>query len=492
MNCKRLLLLLILAFPISTLNAQSINFFKGSLAEAQVLAKTQHKLIYLLVDMGRADTLFSKGQSSPDVLKEYKSGFICLAKSYNTKDTRDIQVKYNISKFPCHIFLDQNGGLLLRTIGYRSDKAPYLEDIKKAKELAKQKTLSKYEAEYKAGNRKLDYLKAFISKYDELDIPVNQSLIDEYVNLLPVRALDDYETVSFVLQQGPILSSKAYKVIMLNSKLVDSLYKRLPLAKRLKMNNRIISYSMEEAKLKKDANLAAMVANFTSSTWNSTNWQKASYMRSAKLMEYFQAVNDTVRFVESASSYYNAYYMSLRDSIFKPEPTPDFMDRLSTFTSPVQPKLRRDVKDTVKMVGRIGSIGMEISNLGSGLSGNQQENMKAIDFATTLNNGAYGIFTSRTTRQGYLEQAVVWVRRSIELFPDMPPYYDTLAHLYYRQKKYDEAIRMQQKAVDIVEQKEKRAAEYRAKLNLKLPSLPAMEANNMYKVELAKMKSRTL
>jgi tetratricopeptide (TPR) repeat protein len=79
------------------------------------------------------------------------------------------------------------------------------------------------------------------------------------------------------------------------------------------------------------------------------------------------------------------------------------------------------------------------------------------------------------------------------LFPDRSAYYDTLSHLYYRQGKYDEAIAVQQKAIDV----QKEFVEKRAKMLANTSIRSSLNENDAKMLErltdaLNKMKSKTL
>jgi tetratricopeptide (TPR) repeat protein len=487
MNLKPFLLLILPVFFISALQAQSINFFKGTLSEARNEAKKQHKLIYILAEMQSGDLPVLKVQNDPALVKQYNSDFICLYRNFpGGKADENVYLRFNVKSYPTHLFLDEEGGLILKTIGRRSIAMPYMADLNKARELARTKTLTKYRLEYEGGNRDLKFLKEYLLKYDELDLPVDQKPLKTYVDLLPISALDDYQTILFIMERGPVISDKPYKIARANTKLIDSIYKALPYDRRVKMNNRIISSSMVEAKNKRDENIAVQTANFAASTWNN-NWQAANGVRHARLMDYYRSVNDTVKYLANAFGYYQDYYQRLRDSIYQPEP----LD--------VQPIRHIPEPARLKTGSATKGVGYTVTYSRPGpLVGKVDPKMaqrnKALQFATTLNNGAYSFYTMRSANPAHLSRAVTWVKRSIELFPDVPGFYDTLSHLYYQQKKYDDAIAAQQKGITILR-------ELAGKTIVPAPDIPTLSSTSperskkeieRYTAELEKMKARTL
>jgi tetratricopeptide (TPR) repeat protein len=488
MYLKRFFLLLVFGFSLTVLKAQNINFFEGTMEEAKAEARKQHKLIYVFMEMGADKPRLSSAQNDPQLVSLYNSNFICIHKNNVKKEGfQQLYYYYDVKKYPTHLFLDEMGGLVLKTMGSRSNKEPYITDINKAKLLAKQMTLTMFKAEYDKGERGLAFLKDYLSKYNELDIPVNQLVLEEYVNQLPVKAMDDYQTVLFIMELGPVVSTKAYNASRMNSKIRDSIYKTLPLDRREKMNNRIIKYTLSQAVRKKDERLAGLAANFASGSWGN-DWQKSNSSRSENMMEYYKAVRDTANYLRYAAEYYQIYYMSQRDSIQKPEAISETLAKRRNLDS-----IKKDsVKGNMRIVRTFTT--RRISDLSDEkMNPITQKHLKAAEFAMTLNNGAYAFYTMNSTNPVHLGKAVVWVQRSIELFPDRSAYYDTLSHLYYRQGKYDEAIAVQQKAIDV----QKEFVEKRAKMLANTSIRSSLNENDAKMLErltdaLNKMKSKTL
>jgi tetratricopeptide (TPR) repeat protein len=503
LNLKRLFVFILMCLSITRLNAQKLSYFQGTLEEAKAAAKKQHKLIYLMVEMGDNTVPYSPIPLDEELLKKYNSGFICIYKNARPKAGLDgIYQQYNISTYPTHLFLDGEGNLILKTVGYRSRKEPYLADITKAIQLSKGKSLSQYAEEYKKGSRSEQFLRNYLLKYDDLDIPVNQNVLEAYASILPVHKLDDYETIAFLIQRAPVLSSMAYKITRVNPKLTDSLYKVLPYDKRVKINNRIIRASLALAKMNKDEKLAMQTAAFTQATWTN-NWQKGMAAHAYNMMDYYKAVNDTAKYLRNASNYYQQYYQMLRDSIHKtewksatvsmPAPVPPKAISSAAMTAlPDKNDLKKDSAMIVNKTIRITTVALS-ANATSGLT--QNSDARAMEYAMTLNNGAWSFYTMRTSNATYLAQAVIWVLRSIELFPENSAYYDTLAHLYYLQKKYEDAINIQQKAIEVSRSESKKVEEMMLKRDAK-PSTAMLEAFAKSAAtltkELEKMKQRSL
>ena len=143
----------------------------------------------------------------------------------------------------------------------------------------------------------------------------------------------------------------------------------------------------------------------------------------------------------------------------------------------------------VTMVTKVVAPSMGISNIAP-----KSQNTRAMEYAMTLNNGAWTMYTMKAKNPAYLSQAVIWVYRSIELFPENPAFHDTLAHLLYQQQKYTEALTYQEKAVVLARAEAKNIAELMARSTNKPALSPdhGQKAIEMYTAELEKMRSKTL
>ncbi len=464
---KKLVLLLLPIFLVGPLLAQKIHFEK-SFQNALTKASAQNKLVFLQIytpiPQNAPIHSFTSGLEDPEVAAKYNSNFINYQVSVTDTAANQFRRKYQINIYPAFFFLDKNNNLIYRDDKNSSQGKRYLDMADAAlKQASTGKNLSDYDAAYKKGKIDAAFLKEYISKREQLGIYNNAKLIDQYVELLPVSALNDYQTVLFILKVGPYAYGKTYNLAHTNKKVNDSIYNTEPLADRVDMNNRISGNTMNLAIANKDAAMAQQAVNFRRGTFGN-DYRTASISATKYLLYYYQSVKDTAKYLQQASFFYDNYYMNISaDSAKKAE------------------QARRTAQLNMLNSGRKTISADSMKKL---LAKNSTKNTvvtrevysspaPAFDVANELNNAAYTFYTVGTVNPNYLSKAIIWSRRSI-LFNPVFAYYDTLAHLLYRYGFYAEAEVNQNIAVDLA----KKAG-------------PEGEAEKMKK-ELEKIKKRKL
>jgi len=229
--------------------------------------------------------------------------------------------------------------------------------------------------------------------------------------------------VLFILKAGPFADGNAYKLATLNKQLIDSIFKTEPMADRVAMNNATITNTMNSAIANKNITRAMASANFTRNTWSSNpvEGQKNWFL---KLMQYYKGINDTTKYLQQASAFYEQYYMRLTvDSVRK-------RDSLNYINA------RKNAREISRVVINDTTIRRAVSFTYSKDS-----------YATELNNAAWTFYQMAVNKNDYLMKAMLWSRRALEL-SEKPAFYDTYAHLLYRLKFFDEAESMQRKAIE--------------------------------------------
>lgn len=495
----KLYALVLLIFPLTSTRAQDIRFFKGSFEAACQKAKEEHKLIYMLVNFDHGQKLTpatSAVQRAPEMAVRYQSGFVSLLVVIEP-EARDetFLIKYGITSYPSHLFFDADGGLIYRSQGSRTAKNSYLEDLDKAVGNAKAETLSKYKAQFEAGNRNADFLKKYLLKNDELRLFVDQELLDAYAKSLSPEQLNDLETIAFVLERGPVINGVAYQITHKSRLMIDRIYKELPLQRRTAINNALIRNSMGQAKLTKNRTMAESAAAFARNSWNNQDPKNGQYAYLGNMTSYFKSVNDTASYLKAASEYYEIYYGRLKDSVLRPYVAPS-ADSIAARVKKILASQRatKGKADSVQVTRRFinGSlVSVNVSDKRMQPGTNVVDSRKRIyDYARALNNAAYIFYTMGTKDPLYLSRAISWSEKTVALFPESDSYYDTLAHLYYRNSAFNAAIENQQKAVDLAKNK---AKSQRTSMS-KMPEMGEVVKLNYKKAvaELQKMKDRTL
>lgn len=423
----RLLLcfIFISVFCPGLINAQKINY-EPSLEKAKSLAIKDKKPLAILLTMKSPvyPPDFMNGLNDPKVIEKFNSSFINYrADMSDTASSAKIIRKYKIFRFPSFVFLDSKGGFMFTDIAFLSRPEPILEIAAKALSAAVEKSLVDFDSIYASGVYESDFLRNYILRREKAGITNNANLIEKYVIGLKVADLNNYSEVLFILKAGPTADGNAYKLANLNRRLVDSIFKTEPMADRIAMNTAIIENTMASAISDKNINRAISAANVTRTSW-SNNPVEGQKRWSLKIMQYYKAVNDTSKYLQHASVYYEQYYMRLTvDSVRK-------RDSLNYITA----------KNNAREISRTA---INDSTVRRSYSFSYSKD----SYATELNNAAWTFYKMAPGKNDYLLKAMFWCRRALELSAK-PSFYDTYAHLLCQLKFFDEAESMQRKAIE--------------------------------------------
>ncbi|MDM8178093.1 MULTISPECIES: hypothetical protein [Olivibacter] len=300
-------------------------------------------------------------------------------------------------------------------------------------------SLVAYHQKYALGNRSTSFLKQYIRKLDSLDQPVDQQLLDEYVGTLQVRDLDNFETVSFLLQQGPILQSKTYRLIYMNQTIVDSIYHKLPLDERKKINGKIIKNTTQKAIQEKDINLAYNLSSFMYNAWLKSNPFLADIEQDRVMVEYLEQVADTTQYFRRAVNYYDRVYLYS---------TPDSMLKMNLAAHDNKPY--RQPLDSA-MQARWEHI--------------PEARKRQYDtlFAKSLHRAAAS-FIKLGAKGPYIYNSLHWIQAAIKWRNDVPEYYHTYATILASLQLLQEAISKEEQAIKLADRQQQDTSRYRRQL----------------------------
>jgi hypothetical protein len=424
----------------TTAQAQRLHLEPDSLRQVQAQAQQQHKLVLAVVaapvppvsaklspEARKARS--QSGLTTPEVVQALGPDVLVKEVPFGSAEAGRLGREYGITSYPTYLYFAPDGALLYRRFGNASVAQPYLKDLAAARqELANPHNLSYYEAEYARGNRDATLLHDYLAKRQQLGQPVPPVVLDTYAEQLPAGAFDRGAVVQFILEQGPVVGSRAFQLTHLNQKLIDSLYRVLPLPQRMALNNRMISRTMAEAIARRDANLARQGANFARGTWNS-DYVHGGRAYENNMLDFYRLTKDTANYLPQVTSFYQRYYMTI--------PADSARKALAAQAAQQQAQLANRQRiaaaggfkpGTVIVATTVRRFGPEPT------------------FLNELNTGAWNVYLTGTRNRRYLTQAAEWSKRTVDLAP-RAAYYDTLAHLLYRLRYFAEAEAMQQQAV---------------------------------------------
>lgn len=112
-----------------------VNFYNGSLKEAVIKAKKEKKMIFLDVYAtwcGPCKLLKKTTFKDPELSDYLNKKFISLEINGEEGEGKEIVQKYQLKGYPSFLFIDTNGNIVNKTLGYYDGKQ-LLEIVKEIK-----------------------------------------------------------------------------------------------------------------------------------------------------------------------------------------------------------------------------------------------------------------------------------------------------------------------------------------------------------------------
>ena len=418
-------LLTAVSFFIPSLLFSQLKFQDISFEEAVNKAKKTGQLIFMQVESvgcTQCNEVADKAFEDQDLGAQLEETFICLKITPDHPDKKTIDELYNMQKSFGSLFINNDKTLIHKYSRSTTRVAAYKEQI----EIALQKAgedlrISELETEYKKGNKSPGIIEALLLKRKILNLQTD-SLLDEYVSLLPADSLSSARTLLFIAQMAPVIDSKVDQVLRKDRILFNKAWYTMETPLRVSINNRIIYKSMQKAIREKNETFAYRVANFSRAT--NSNPQSGAKAFSKNMLSYYKETNDIKNYLGHAVSYYDDYYMTVDPDSVKAKDSMNLKKLFAQKTNVTTVK-RNDTTFTRKEVA--------YSPL-------------AQFFTQDLNNGARSLYTM-TSDSFYLQKALKWAKRANE-FAMNPEAMDTYARLLYKTNNRPEAIEWMNKVIE--------------------------------------------
>jgi tetratricopeptide (TPR) repeat protein len=439
-----ILLLLLLPFIAVSQNLSDATTFQ----KVVELAEKKRKPIILIVSIESSPAFANKvaphqALKDAEVVKKMKANFVVFEGDYADSTIRKITSTYKVTRFPSFLFLHAEKDLFYTEFGYSSTKDKYLTMLDKALLKSKEKSLSALTKAYAANPADTTSLKQLINKRKQNGISDNAELIEQYVSHLKISDLNNYQTVLFILEAGPLLDGNAYKFAKSNTSVYDKIYKNEPLDKRLAINNAIINNTYNVAVKTRNANKAYQVSSFIRSTWNEDP-MKGNKAAELRMLSYYLAVRDTATYLRTATNFYDRYYMAISiDSVRK-------LDKKERETNMARARQQGLIQPPTKTAAEARIDSLKRVQLGQSIVRTEIVGISSVIplHSIDLNNAAARFSQIGTKNINYLVKAMTWSKRAIELDPKWPNY-NTLAHIYDAMDLPNEALATQKIAIDL-------------------------------------------
>ena len=160
---KKILLFAIIGlFSFAHTQAQGIEFFHGTFAEALTKAKTENKLVFMDAFAewcGPCKRMAATVFTDEKVGKFMNANFICLKTDMEKGEGPELSRKFDVSAYPTLLFLNSEGGLVQRNVGALPADG-FIAAAKQA--LGKIDNTKEFEKSYAEGKREPELILAYV------------------------------------------------------------------------------------------------------------------------------------------------------------------------------------------------------------------------------------------------------------------------------------------------------------------------------------------
>ena len=414
-----------------------VQFESISLEQALLKAKETGRMIFLQFESSTCDECNEVGDKAFEDKKlaaRLKQGFICIKISSKYPDRNNVANFYNKENFFGSLFISADGALIHTFPKTTSLADAYFKEIDLALTKAGEGLrLNEFEKLHTDNPTNTFFIEQLLSLRKSLFLTTD-SLLDEYVSLLPPDSLHSSTTLAFIAGQYPVIGSKADMLMRRDYAIFNKAWYTLSLPVRVSINNRIIYKSMRKAIREKNLAYAFRVASFARGTHNE-NAESANKAYDSNILEYYRETHDTLNYLVRVINYYDSYYMTVSvDSIKKK----DSLTRVTLLA-------KQDVEKTMRGDSVVYKKTISFSPITQ-------------TFSRGLNEGAWTIYTW-TNDPFYVKKALQWATRANEFF-EHPEAIDTYARLLYKTGNSNEAIQQESKAIELKKKRGYKTTEF--------------------------------
>lgn len=417
----KLLIISLLFFSVLGFS-QGIEFEHGTWKEVLEKAKQTNKPIFIDVYTswcGPCKKMNKEIFPLAEIGKVYNANFVCYQIDAEKGEGIAIAKKYEVTSYPTYLFIKADGTLFSRALG--SMEAEKFIAVSKTAivDMNDPKPLSEWEKEYILKKNDAKFLLDYINKLLKLGKPVTQ-LFDEYLALLPndQRASNEIIEIYQKESRNITINSLAFKNLEDNKTLLfPKLYGYVYVFMIAAIDN-----SFREACKNKNEKLLQQVVDANDKLPKTPQTKQKEEL----FMNYYLKTKDLDKYVCHATIYCDASLMIVTsDSIAKTD-----KKVLQSF------EMQRNA-----LIGKIDST--QLAQLTNGMAHSIRDK-----YSQALNEVAWGFFEKVTDTKA-LENALIWSKRSLEIYPDNHMFIDTYANLLYKLGRNEEAITNEKEALRI-------------------------------------------
>lgn len=237
---------------------EGIIFQNISLRKALNLAQQEKKLVFIdcyTTWCGPCKKLSSEVFTKKEIGDYFNQSFICLKMDMD-REGANVKSKYDIRAYPSLLFLDHQGTVIHKIIGYRPYKI-LLEEAKKANN--PEKNMHVLSEKFKQGVINSDVINNELQNCK--DPVLQEELLNKYFRSIDVSNWTDSSSWEIIRKHVPI-TSKLFKFLLSNQEKFDTLYGKIPV--EAVIQSKFAQYYIKESSREKRMQTIDYLDNFNS------------------------------------------------------------------------------------------------------------------------------------------------------------------------------------------------------------------------------------
>ena len=420
---KQLLIVSTLFIAMSSF-AQGIVFEQGTWKQVLEKAIQTNKPIFVDVYTtwcGPCKKMSSEIFPLAEVGAVYNTNFVCYQIDAEKGEGIDFAKKYEVKAYPSYLFIKPDGTLFSRALGSMPAKSFIDVSTSALADMNDPKSIEEWDKEYLTRKNETAFLLSYMDKRSKLG-KSNDQLFDEYLRLIPEEELTSDIVVKKYANDGQQMkvNSFAYDNLLKNrSKYFGKLFGYTDVF----LMAGVMNTMREAAKLKDEQLLEKAIKAYDQLPGSSLQKQ-----RDEIYMEYYQRTENINKYLKYATGFCNKYLMKIsKDSI-------DKKDQLALKL------IENQIKSGV--LAKIDSV--QLAQLRQYYAHAERDKV-----SESLNNVAWKFFETTSDKKA-LNDALSWSKHSLEIYPENPMWMDTYANLLYKLGKNEEAVALEEEALELV------------------------------------------
>lgn len=423
---------------VSAQDSQGITFTSGKWQDVLAEAKKSGKPIF--VDVYTSWCLPCKKMEHEifplkAVGSRFNKDFICYRIDAEKGEGIAISKKYAVVSYPTYLFINADGILFYRGLGYNQDPTVFLTLADNALKRQHSKfTIDDMQKMYQDGERKPEFVVQYIETLSELGMKEETSLVlDNYMETLPNSRRLDTANAKFLLRYVNNMQSKVFNYILQH----QSAFTKIALPDNA-ISPDIITNTNEEK-------LGILLSGIVFQSLFKATSTKNNALFNEVLAHANQIQHTSLKFPYTLFAFSLQFYRATKD-------TTAILKEAKLFL----PKIMNKDAATLKKDNRE----MYESFLYPYITG-QSDSSKIPDFevkkasweknfsnylASILYTGA-DQFLAFAQSENDLNKSIKWCQRALQIGDKKPEYLNTLALLYYKTGKPKEALKKQEEAL---------------------------------------------